>query len=146
MTAVFEYERLGVYPVDSIIRILDDAIKNGTNTLPNGKKTVTRDRCTFDFEGERVCALNHKYINFIHNGVTCAHCGLTGAYFALERNVITKNRTPLFHFNLYGLSGDGDEIMLLHEMVIPKKIGGTNEPANLQTVCTRCRGFKGGPR
>ena len=146
MTTVFKYERRGVYPIPSTLEFLDTTIKNGYHLWPNGVYAVTRDRCTVEFDGEMICALNDRFINFIQNGTTCAHCGLTGEYFALERNIITRNRTPLFHFNLYGLDGDGNEVMLLHEMIIPKKVGGTNEPANLQTICTRCRGLKGGPQ
>ena len=67
---------------------------------------------------------------------TCAHCGVEGKFFALERHKF--GNTERYHFNLYGIDKAGDEVMLTKDHIIPKARCGGNSIDNMQTLCAVC--------
>ena len=66
----------------------------------------------------------------------CAHCGIEGTFFALERHA--RGNSGRYHFNLYGYDELGNEVMLTKDHVLAKANGGTDALKNLQTLCRAC--------
>jgi len=93
------------------------------------------------FEGYPVWTNSKRYILFNEKGTVCVSCGLEACYFALERNV--HNEGPSCHFNLYGLTQSGKEILFTRDHIYPKSKGGPNTLDNLQIMCEVCNSRKG---
>lgn len=64
----------------------------------------------------------------------CCKCGLEGKYFIKERDSNVKR----YHFNLYAIDSDGNEVLMTKDHIIPKSKGGSDNLNNLQTMCTNC--------
>lgn len=77
---------------------------------------------------------------YLH-GIKCVRCGIEGKYFALERN--SKGSSNKFHYNLYALDEEGNEIMMTSDHIIPKSKGGPNDVSNRQPMCSPCNTKKG---
>jgi len=93
--------------------------------------------------GHKVKMWSMRYRNFAKNGIQCVHCGIKGRYFRLEINgsdYIAGNRT--WHFNLYALDDEGNEVLMTKDHIIPKSKGGANNLRNLQPMCALCNGKK----
>lgn len=81
-----------------------------------------------------------RYELFFTKGTTCVDCGIEGQYFWLEQN--EGQPGAAYHFNLYGLDNDGNEILMTKDHIIPKSKGGRNHIDNYQTMCVHCNGRK----
>ena len=92
--------------------------------------------------GHKVKMHSHRYTNFRVNGLTCKHCGITGTFFALEKNYCNADHKRA-HFNLYGFNESGDEVMLTKDHILPKAHGGKDHIDNYQVLCTKCNTKKG---
>jgi len=66
--------------------------------------------------------------------------GIEGKFFALEQNGMDNNR---FHFNLYALDENGNEVLMTKDHIVPSSEGGKNVIDNLQTMCIICNNKKG---
>lgn len=98
----------------------------------------------FMLKGHPVRMSSMRYRNFLVHGITCVTCGIKGSYFYLERHAGHANpdKSP-FHFNLYAADGQGREIMMTKDHIMPKSLGGNNYIGNLQTMCCKCNERKG---
>ena len=94
---------------------------------------------------------SHRYQLFLEKGTVCKKCGLKGTFFALEKHrsegeVDTKKSTwstsDKYHFNLYGIAKNGDQVMLTKDHIIPRSKGGKNNLNNYQTLCIKCNSKK----
>ena len=94
-----------------------------------------------DFDGHLIKMGSHRYWTFAKKGLTCASCGLEGKFFVKEKSAGVARDT--YHFNLYGIDGCGDEVLITKDHIIPKSKGGTNHISNYQTMCQPCNGAKG---
>lgn len=92
----------------------------------------------------RVKMGNHRYEMFKNKGTDCVCCGLKGKYFALEKLLKLKSNAPkdVYHFNLYGIDENGNEVMLTKDHIKPKAKGGKNALSNYQTMCKKCNSKK----
>jgi len=82
---------------------------------------------------------SHRYQLFAEKGIVCKKCGLKGTYFALERHKDVDNK---YHFNLYGITKYGEEVMLTKDHIVPRSKGGKNNLDNYQTLCVKCNSKK----
>lgn len=82
---------------------------------------------------------SHRYQLFAEKGTVCKKCGLKGTHFALEKH---KDVGDKYHFNLYGISKNGAEIMLTKDHICPRSKGGRNNLNNYQTLCIKCNSKK----
>ena len=78
---------------------------------------------------------------YAEKGVTCAHCGISGTMFALERYPSQSRKAC--HLNLYHVAADGRETMITVDHIIPVSKGGTSNMDNLQPLCRPCNSTKG---
>lgn len=83
-----------------------------------------------------------RYKVFFEKGTTCVNCGLEGQYFWLEAYDADALRN-VYHFNLYGLDKDGNEILMTKDHIVPKSKGGINSVENYQPMCVYCNSQKG---
>ena len=83
-----------------------------------------------------------RYQVFKKSGTKCKVCGLEGIFFALEKDKFVEGDLG-FHLNLYGLSRDGEEILMTKDHILPKSKGGADKLTNLQTLCIKCNNAKG---
>lgn len=90
----------------------------------------------------KVSMRSHRYTNFRVNGLECKHCGVKGEFFALEKDFCNRNSNRA-HFNLYGYTVFGAEVMLTKDHIMPKSKGGANHIDNYQVLCSKCNVRKG---
>lgn len=79
---------------------------------------------------------SHRYQLFAEKGCVCVNCDLPGTYFVLERGF--NDHKKKFHFNLYGRTRRGKEVMLTKDHIHPRSKGGKNRLENYQTMCIHC--------
>lgn len=121
-------------------------IRKGRNYLPEEVlpyieiKTGIRDK---EFDGDMVHMDSQRYIVF-NNNLKCQHCGIEGKYFVKESNDYKKEeKDRIYHFNLYGIDENGEEVLMTKDHIIPKSKGGKNTISNYQTMCVHCNMKKG---
>ncbi len=122
-----DYVRLGKYEIDDVLKHV--------SLNPEDKPKNVR------FNGHRIFMGSKRYQNFKAHGNICVECGLVGTHFYLERH---KNQmSGNYHFNMYGLNSDGEEVMLTKDHIVPKAKGGLDEIINFQVMCSPCNSKKG---
>lgn len=75
---------------------------------------------------------------FKEKGLKCARCGIEGCMFAVERFFATAHP----HVNLYAMK-NGEEVLMTHDHIRPRALGGPNTLDNAQTLCQPCNTSKG---
>lgn len=104
------------------------------NTNVRNKKLLYED-----FDGDQVKVRSDRLLLFKRKGVVCVACGLEGKYFVKEKNPADKH----WHFNLYGVTPEGEEVLMTKDHIKPKSKGGKDALYNYQTMCITCNGDKG---
>lgn len=66
----------------------------------------------------------------------CVHCRRKTDYYRLETNTYQSNS---IHFNAYS----DDHVLMTHDHIVPKSLGGGNDLDNAQLMCVICNGRKG---
>lgn len=125
------YIRKGIYTIE---QVLSKQITPVGNTKRKQNKV--------DFDGDMIKMDSHRYWVFKVKGVSCAECGIKGLYFAKERDISNQN-SETYHFNLYAIDKNGEEIMMTKDHIIPKSRGGKNHIDNYQPMCIKCNVNKG---
>jgi hypothetical protein len=85
---------------------------------------------------------SHRYWCFSEHGMNCVKCGIEGKFFALESHKYNSGN-KFYHFNLYALDEDGNEVLMTKDHVLPKSKGGKSHISNYQTMCYKCNHEKG---
>lgn len=94
-------------------------------------------------DGHPVKMWSLRYKTF-DKGIFCVVCGREGKYFRLEKHILHADTDRnSWHFNLYSLNGEGGEILMTKDHILPKSKGGGNHISNLQTMCSQCNVKKG---
>lgn len=125
-------ERKGIFPIEEVKRAILPYYKGDKN----GEMV---------FHGDKMNPLSQRYEVFFKKGMKCCKCGLEGKYFAKERHITPKGEiiSPKYHFNLYALDENGNEVLMTKDHIIPKSKGGKDCLDNYQTMCARCNEAKG---
>lgn len=118
-------ERKGrTYGVEEFLNVIKEARANGQGEI-----------C---FKGDMVKTYSDRYTTFMEKSVVCCECGLEGIFFAKE-NTINQNR---YHFNLYAIDENGDEVLMTKDHIQSKAKGGINHISNYQPMCKVCNEIK----
>lgn len=104
------------------------------NTNVRNKKLLYEE-----FDGDQVKIRSDRLLLFKRKGTKCVGCGIEGAHFIKEKNPSDRH----WHFNLYGVTPDGEEVLMTKDHIKPKSKGGKDALYNYQTMCITCNGEKG---
>lgn len=92
-----------------------------------------------NINGLMVNAKSLRLLNF-KKSIICYMCGIEGSFFALEKSI--KNPQDNYHLNLYASTGQ-EEILMTHDHVLARSLGGSNHISNTKTACAPCNWEKG---
>lgn len=92
-----------------------------------------------DFDGDMIKVTSLRLYTFKEKGIKCVTCGIEGQYFVKEKTINDKS----YHFNLYGINEDGEEVLITKDHIIPSSQGGKDRLENMQTMCKICNKAKG---
>ena len=116
------YIRAGVLPVDFVLQNVGRKEIEGIPYKMGNAFSSWRIRC------------------YAAKGVKCVHCGISGDFFAIEKNAYQD--TDKFHLNLYHVSQKGNQVLMTVDHIFPKSKGGGNKMSNLQPLCSTCNAKK----
>jgi len=134
-----KYERIGVYPPEDVLPFCTYNADGTWNHQPEER----------EYLGQMVKMDSIRYRTFVAKGLKCCVCGIEGTFFALERHIAFSkkqqkaNPNGRYHFNLYGIDENGEEVLITKDHIIPVSKGGKDTFKNLQTMCTNCNFEKG---
>jgi 5-methylcytosine-specific restriction endonuclease McrA len=126
-----QFERKEIYQPHEILDFLPDRSERGF------------DKTKRDYDGDMMKMASDRYYTFA-KALHCAHCGIIGKFFAKERHV-DKNNKPLsvgFHFNLYAIDKNGEDVLMTKDHILPRSKQGRNNLSNYQTMCEPCNSIK----
>ena len=99
-----------------------------------------------DFDGHLMKVLSVRYQMFAEKGCDCVACGAKGAYFYKERHQSHKKAMyrpeASYHFNLYAIDADGEEVLMTKDHIIAHANGGSDSVQNMIPMCTVCNAEK----
>lgn len=123
--------RKGIYNIDEILaKTL--FIPKTSRFIKGQKVDCGRDNKVL-IDGELINMASDRYKLFFDNR-KCVSCGIEGKYMAMERG----EKDISYHFNMYGIDNNGNEILMTKDHVVPKSKGGKDCLSNLQTMCKPC--------
>jgi len=125
------YDRLTTFTVELVVEAIQ-AHMDLNLKVPNVDKRV-------DFQGHKVKLSSLRLKTFLLKGLNCAECGLEGTLFALEKHSWDK----VYHLNLWGINENGQEVLMTHDHILARSLGGADNLSNTQTMCTVCNFRKG---
>jgi len=109
----------------------------------------TKSETRPEFYGVPCHTTGLRLMTFKTKGLKCITCGIEGSTFVIERNVDNErvNRDAFssepYHINLYGYNEFGAEILLTHDHILARGLGGKDVLENTQTMCSPCNSRKG---
>lgn len=119
------------YPIEQVFEFVSAHV-NVDNYLRYKNNKEYRKR--YEFDGDLMKPWSLRYFTFMTKGCSCSHCGLEATHFYKERN----NENESFHFNLYGINEDGEEILFTKDHRLAKSKGGPDRLSNFVTMCYPC--------
>jgi hypothetical protein len=96
-----------------------------------------------EFDGDLIKMDSHRYWVFKKKGTKCVSCGLKATFFAKECSRGKNNKYKSYHFNLYGINKNDEEILFTKDHIKPKSKGGIDHLDNYNTMCETCNSNKG---
>ena len=126
------YYRMGKFPIQYVI---DNIIVPPKDCR---KGTAQKRYSDTIINGVHVYMNSLRYHLFKHKGTRCVSCGIIGQYFRLEKSRYDDYKEDRFHFNLYAIDEQCNEVLMTKDHIVPKSKGGKNHLTNLQPMCTRC--------
>lgn len=79
---------------------------------------------------------------FFFKGLTCACCGAKATKFVLEHHTHNNMIVVVNHLNFYAIV-DGKEVLMTHDHILARGLGGSDSIENTQTMCEKCNADKG---
>lgn len=125
------FERKESYEINEVLNYLPNP-----NYFPKGFKLKKIKK---DYDGDMIKMGSDRYYTF-KKSLCCAFCGIEGVIFHKERH-LNKKGIPCsesFHFNLYAIDDNGNEILMTKDHIRAKARGGKDELSNYQSACSLC--------
>lgn len=131
-----QYEKKESYPAEDILKLVPDR-----KIFSDGK--IKPRKYILNINGDMIKMASDRYYTFLKS-LKCAYCSIEGKFMRKERILNHKGKptTERFHFNLYAINSDGDEVLMTKDHIIPKSKGGHNSIRNYQTCCVNCNSDK----
>lgn len=136
-----KYERVDTLTIDQVVKAVinrDIEEKNHFATKPENRtfqNLPKRSNCA----GHMLRLNSVRLQTFSLFGTDCITCGIQGKFFAVERELGSTNG---YHANLYAVDEDGNEVMMTHDHILARSLGGVDNTSNTQTMCTHCNAAK----
>jgi len=135
------YERLTTLTLEEGF----DLIRQGRAAHALAKATSTKPDDLISLAGGMVRIWSLRLVTFLKRGTFCSHegCVYAGTYFAVERNPRPekKSNKPVhqlsetYHINLWGVTEDGSPVLMTHDHIVARSLGGSDKLENTQTMC-----------
>jgi hypothetical protein len=86
-----------------------------------------------------------RLFTFKTKGCECIECGIKAIFFAVE---CPFSKSPpdvpmVHHMNLYALDAEGKEVLMTHDHILARCLGGADKLDNTQPMCEHCNSKKG---
>jgi len=132
--------RKSIYPLEAVLPhiVCPDRPRGHVKSIVDGKTRYEKLR--YNFDGDEIKMSSQRLYVFKEKGCDCVTCGIKGAFFAKEKH---SEYDRNYHFNLYALDEDGNEVLMTKDHIIPRSKGGLDVIENYQPMCTRCNEKKG---
>lgn len=135
-----DYQKLRGLSCKTMIRYKKIGIKEVLEEYQNVMDDELHYRTVVsNLDGYNLKFSSHRIWTFYEMGIECANCGISGDFFAVEKNHGGEERP---HLNLYAQTSDG-EILLSKDHIVPKSEGGDDHISNYQTLRKACNEEKG---
>jgi 5-methylcytosine-specific restriction endonuclease McrA len=108
------------------------------NDGSTGIEYKERDK-RISFDGEPIKLSSLRLRTFATHGIECVDCGVKGAFFAMERHHMDAK----YHINLWAVRDNGQQVLMTHDHILARSLGGADNIANTQTMCMDCNFEKG---
>jgi 5-methylcytosine-specific restriction endonuclease McrA len=108
------------------------------NNGSTGIEYKERDK-RISFDGEQIKLSSLRLRTFATHGIECVDCGVKASFFAMERHRFDEK----YHLNLWAVRDDGEQVLMTHDHILARSLGGADNIANTQTMCMICNFEKG---
>lgn len=125
----YSFLRNGIYTIEDVL----------SKRLPVSLKKT--EAAIVIFDGDSSYMSSERYEVFDKKGISCVTCGIKGLYFAKEK-FLENGKGKMWHFNLYALDENGEEVLMTKDHILAKSKGGKNALSNYQTMCYKCNQLK----
>lgn len=115
------------------------AIKEYNKSYVNPEKTGKVKGKRVEFSGQLVKLYSLRLRTFATHGIECVDCGVKGSFFAMERHQSDEN----YHLNLWAIKANGKQVLMTHDHILARSLGGADNICNTQTMCMTCNFEKG---
>lgn len=125
------FERKESYEINEVLEFLPNP-----NDFPKGFKLKKIKK---EYDGDMIKMGSDRYYTF-KKSLCCAFCGIEGVTFYKERHLNRKGNpcSESFHFNLYAIDANGNEVLMTKDHIRAKARGGKDILSNYQTACAIC--------
>lgn len=118
---------------------LDDVLSCVAECKVVGEKRTTKAvKCMVGEQAFIVNVFSLRLQTFVKS-VECAFCGVKGEFFLL----VQGEKDPKAHFNLYANDPLFGHIVMTHDHIVARSIGGHDNITNTQAACIICNNIKG---
>ena len=131
-----KYERKEGYNPEEILPFLPNP--------ENYPKNYNLKKIKREYDGDLIKMGSDRYYTFAKS-LECEFCSIKGDRFYKERSM-GKNGQPQnggFHFNLYAINKNGEEVIMTKDHVVARARGGKDNIDNYVTCCKICNEEKG---
>lgn len=108
------------------------------NDGSTGIEYKERDK-RISFDGEQIKLSSLRLRTFATHGIECVDCGVKAVFFAMERHHMDVK----YHINLWAVRDNGKQVLMTHDHILARSLGGADNIANTQTMCMDCNFEKG---